>query len=135
MGNNNTDKSAVLIIDRASALERVADEGMRQWFDWQPGVLYPYGHLESEGPFYFGGLARDQDRFVLVKASVYNSYRRRILCELIQNTLGDVNASVVEARVDQAEREFAEDYSPRPHPAFDADARARQVEYWLSQIA
>src|SRR5258708_37392158 len=89
---NDAPESGILVIGREEGLGPVKEEGMRQWYDWQPGVLFPYGRLSESGPFYFGGLTREKDRFVLVLANRYNAYRRELLCELARQALGDGEA-------------------------------------------
>lgn len=125
---------AIHVVSREEGLGRVEDDGMRQWYDWQPGVLFPYGQFTASGPFYFGGLTRERDRFVLVEAKTINSSRRALLWELAQKALGAVEAPVVEAYCDRMEREWAEDFT-HPNEAFQADALSRQVGYWISHVA
>jgi hypothetical protein len=49
--------------------------------------------------------------------------------------LGTNDTAVLLSYCELAEQEIAEDFSPRDHPALDAEARARQVSYWIRLLA
>lgn len=105
---------------------------MRQWYLWHTGVLFPYGFFQKE--HYWGGLTKEL--FILVPADLVEQRRRFLLRQLIRKGLGkvEVEEDVLEACCRRAEQEILEDYNPRPHPAFEADAQARQVSYWMNLL-
>lgn len=120
-----------------TALKHVSSDYMRQWYQWQPGVLFRYGMLSlSEEPeIYFGGLTVQKQVFVLVPQELYEQRRRSLLFQLVRERLATNDVAVLLSYCELAEREIVEDFSPRDHPALDAEARARQVSYWIRLLA
>ena len=121
----------------ATALKHVSSDYMRQWYQWQPGVLFRYGMLSflEEPEIYFGGLTVQKHLFVLVPEELYEQRRRSLLFQLARERLGTNDTAVLLSYCQLAEREIVEDCSPRDHPALDAEARARQVSYWIRLLA
>lgn len=123
----------IYVYSPSTALREVED-GMRQWYYWQPGVLFPYRIWDLSAPTYYGGLAKNQTIFVLVPTDLVHARRRHYLRYLAWCT-GMKEQAQVDAYCDEAVQEILEDPSPRPHPAFEADALARQVAYWLGLLS
>lgn len=108
------------------------------WYSWQPGVLFPYGYAWLDGSIprdYYGGLTRNQALFVLVPSELVFARRWHYLLSFAQSHLDTNNQEQLLAYCEQMEKEIVEDMNPRPHPAFQADALARQVSYWLKLLA
>lgn len=120
-----------------TALRQVATEELRQWCQWQPGVLLRVGILSlAEQPAcYFGGLSNRKQFFVFVPELLVEQRRRTLLFQLARERLATDDVDTLLAYCHLAEQQVAEDYSPRDHPALDAEARARQVSYWFRLLA
>ena len=121
----------------AAALNRL-NLPHRHWYTWQAGVLFPYEYRSFDGStpiHYHGGLTQNHAFFVLVPSELVFAHRRHYLLSFAQSHLGTTNQEQLAAYCEQAEKEIAKDMTPRPHPAFQADALARQVMYWLGLLA
>lgn len=129
--------SRILICSPHTALQRVSEDYMRQWIRWQPGVLFRYGCLGLPGSLevYLGGLTVRHTLFVLVPESLYEQRRRTMLLQIASERLQTQDYTVLCAYCDRAEQESAESYNLPDHPAWDAEARARQVGYWMALLS
>lgn len=125
----------ICICTPATALKHVSSEYMRQWYQWQPGVLFRYGMLSEGAEVYFGGLTVQKHLFVLVPEDLYEQRRRSLLFQLARERLGTNDTAVLLSYCALAEQEIIQDCSARDHPALDAEARARQVSYWIRLLA
>ena len=126
------DEGQECLVGDPALLESILDEGTRQWYFWQPGVLQMSPIPAAPG--YLGGLTRDAARLVLVRQEAYHR-RRRFLLSAYAQRLGMRSPEAIEAFCDQAEQEVIEDPNPRPHPVFAAASEASQLSYWLAQMA
>src|SRR5579883_627471 len=121
----------------ATALNQL-NSPYQHWYSWQPGVLFPSGSTSFDGSTprnHHGGLTRNQALFVLVPSELVFARRRYYLLSFAQSHLGTNNQEQLATYCEQMEKEIVEDMNPRPHPAFHADALARQVSYWLKLLA
>jgi hypothetical protein len=77
----------------ATALKYVSSEYMRQWYQWQPGVLFRYGKpsFSEEPEIYFGGLTVQKHLFVLVPEELYEQRRRSLLFQLARVLTDNMN--------------------------------------------
>ena len=121
-----------LLMGDPALLESIPDEGTRQWYFWQPGVLQMSPIPAAPG--YLGGLTRDGKCLVLVRQERYHQHRRSLLGAYAQR-LGIRSSEEVEAFCDQAEQEVIENPNPRHHPAFAAASEAAQLAYWVAHTA
>lgn len=127
--------SRIRICSPATALHQL-DASPFHWFYWQAGVLFPYGSLADPMlVHYYGGLTRDHSLFVCVPTDLVLARRQHYLLYIARCALGTDDQEQLTAYCEQAEREIAEDITPREHPAFEADALARQVAYWLGLLS
>jgi hypothetical protein len=123
----------IAVYSPTTALSQVEDR-LRKWYSWQPGVLFPYRMWDIAPPIYYGGLTRNQALFVLVPTDLISARRRAYLCHFAA-CMGIQEQAQRDAYCEEALREVIEDPSPRSHPAFEADALARQVASWLGLLA
>src|SRR5258708_7284477 len=129
--------SRILVYSVKAALIRVAEDYMRQWIRWQPGVLFRYGCLglqAEEREVYLGGLTTRQTLFVLVPESLYERRRRAELLQIAGKLLQTQDQTILCAYCDLVEQETTETPSVTDHPAWDAEARAPQVSYWVALL-
>lgn len=125
----------ILVCSPQSGLQRIATDWMRQWYRWQPGVLFRYGRLDLPGKgaeTYLGGLTARKDLFVLVPEDLYEQRRRALLLQLARERLRLEDDATLYAYCDLAEQTS---HDGSNQPAWDAEARARQVSYWLKLLA
>ncbi len=123
----------IAVSSPATALSQVED-GLRTWYSWQPGVLFPYRMWDIAPPVDYGGLTSNQTLFVLVPLALVHA-RRREYGRSFARRMGMREQAQLEAYCDEAVREVIEDPSPRSHPAFEADALARRVASWFGLLA
>jgi hypothetical protein len=123
----------ISVYSPATALGRIEDN-LRKWYYWQPGVLFPYQIWDMASPVSYGGLTRNQALFVLVPTDLVHARRRAYLHHCARR-MGIREQARMDAYCEEAIREIIEDPSPRSHPAFEADALARQVASWLEFLA
>lgn len=132
--------SRILVCSPRTGLRRVAADDMRQWICWQPGVLFRSGCLDlltGEPEVYLGGLTLRQHLFVFIPESVYE-HRRMALFHQLARELPQMQERPVPGtdgkRVEQQDTEACSVLSPG-HPVWEAEARARQVQYWLRLLS
>ncbi len=133
--------SRILVFSPERALSRLSAVYMRQWVRWQPGVLFRYGFLgfqacERENyrrEIYLGGLTVRQTLFVLVPQSLYEKRRRAVLFQIASERLKTQDPALLRAYCELAEAE--KEHLESDHPAWDAEARARQVSYWTMLLS
>ena len=123
----------IYVYSPTTALKEVED-GMRQWYNWQPGVLFPYRIWDISAPAYYGGLTMNKAHFVFVPVDLVHA-RRQDYLRYLARCMGMEDPAQLDAYCEEVVREVAEDPSPRPHPAFEADALARQVAYWAGLLS
>lgn len=124
----------IYVYSPATALDQVEDD-MRQWYNWQPGVLFPYKRIvDPSVPTYYGGLTTNKAHFVLVPVDLIHARRRNYL-RYLAKCMGMQDPAQCDAYCEEAMREIVENPSPRSHPAFEADALARQVAYWAGLLS
>lgn len=111
---------------------------MRHWCHHMPGVLFQFGSLRFPREFphvYQGGLVKEKGIFLFVPHALYERRRRLLLLQLARERFGMTHQADLRKYCKQAEKELAEGrYSP-DHPALHAEARARQVQYWIRFLA
>jgi hypothetical protein len=132
--------SRILVYSPHTALQRLAEDYMRQWLCWQPGVLFRYGYLDlraCDREIYLGGLTANQTLFILVPLSLYEQHRRAVLLQIARERLQTQDPSLLRTycALVEAEKESMEHCHQTDHPAWDAEARARQVSYWARLLA
>jgi hypothetical protein len=129
--------SRIRVYSPHTALQRVAADYMRQWIRWQPGVLFRYGCLglqAEDREIYLGGLTARQNLFILVPESLYEQRRRAELLQIASELLQTQDHTILSAYCDLAEQECAETLTMVDHPAWNAEARARQVSSWVALL-
>ena len=122
----------IYVSSPSTALSQV-EERVQKWYYWQPGTLFPYREQHTPSAYY-GGLTTNQALFVLVPGELVDA-RRRSSLQYLARCMGMRDQAQLEAYCEEAVREVLADPSPRPHPAFEADALARQVAYWVALLA
>jgi hypothetical protein len=129
--------SQILVYSPQTALQRIAAEYMREWMRWQPGALFRYGclglHPENR-EVYLGGLTTQQTLFLLVPERLYEQRRRAELMQIAREILQTQDQSALLAYCLLAEQEYTETRHLQDHPAWNAEARARQVSYWVGLL-
>lgn len=111
---------------------------MRQWCNQMPGVLFQFGSFRFSGEIphvYQGGLTREKDLFLFVPHALYEHRRRTLLLHLAREHVGTTHPATLRKYCKQAEKELAEGRYSHDHPALHAEARARQVNYWIRFLA
>jgi hypothetical protein len=132
--------SRIRVYSPHTALQRVAADYMRKWLCWQPGVLFRYGSLgflAGEREVYLGGLTARKNLFILVPESLYEQRRRAVLLQIARESLQTEDKTILCAYCDlaEAEQDSAENGHLADHPAWNAEARARQISYWTALLS
>ena len=132
--------SRILIYAPHTALQQLAQDYMRKWICWQPGVLFRYGCLglhARDREMYLGGLTVNRHLFILVPHSLYIQRLRAVLFEIAGERLQSQDLALLRAYCDltEVEKDNGENRNLTDHPALDAEARSRQVSYWVALLA
>lgn len=122
-----------------TALKHVCPLEMRQWYEHMPGILFRFGFFRFPGEFprvYQGGLTKEKSLFLLVPHALFERRRRFLLFHFARERLGSTtNPALIHRYCRQAEKELAEGRYSSEHPAFCAEAQARQVHEWVRFLA
>ena len=113
---------------------KVGEDGMQHWYGWQPGVLFPVRRGDLALPTSYGGLTTNKAHFVVVPADLVYARRQHYLRSLAER-MGMKEPVQRDAYCEEAVQEILADPSPRSHPAFEADAFARRVCYWVALLS
>lgn len=127
----------ILVYSPHTALQRITADYMREWMRWQPGALFQYGCLglrDEAREVYLGGLTTQQTLFLLVPERLYEQRRRAELMQIASEILQTQDQSALLAYCLLAEQEYTETRHLHDHPAWNAEARARQVSYWVGLL-
>ena len=127
----------ILVYSPHTALQRIAADYMREWVRWQPGALFRYGCLglhPEDREVYLGGLTTQHTLFLLVPERLYEQRRRAELMQIAREILQTQDQSTLLAYCLLAEQDYTETRHLHDHPAWNAEARARQVSYWVGLL-
>ncbi|HEU5374887.1 MAG TPA: hypothetical protein VFV38_05580 [Ktedonobacteraceae bacterium] len=132
--------SRILIYSPNTAFQQLAQDYMRKCICWQSGVLFRYGYLglqASEREVYLGGFTVNRHLFLLVPQSLYIQRFRTVLFEVARERLQIQDPTLLRAYCDLAvaEKGNGKNRNGIDHPAWDAEARARQISYWVALLA
>ena len=128
--------SRIRVCTADTALNHAVQERFYNYhfYYFQAGFLLPHRIIRERAEACYGGLNQEKTLFVLVPVELVQRRKRECLLQITHEYLDTDNQERLIAYCERAEQEMSTESSHHSHPAFQAEAQACQVNFWLGLL-